>query len=203
MLKKLTLTAAAGVLSVGLSANANAAFINGTLSFADGLNTLGNIVSDLTVFELGDPTLAFGGTGAFVGANNMVADVEDLDTSSPAGIDIFAVDGFTFTLSSVALDERDPPNCAGGSCTDRIEFDMTGTVSGNGFETTAFTGNFTANGSCVQAGSSGRCQPDTQSGSWSASIVALGAEVPVPVPGTLGLIGIGLLGLRLARRRRA
>jgi hypothetical protein len=203
MLKQAMLTAAAGVLSIGLSATAYADFIDGSVSFSDGLDNPSNIVSDLTLFELGDPTNASGGNDDFSSLSGQQATVSDIDTDNPAG-DLFAVGGFTFTLSAISGTIASPPECLAGLCGDEVTFDIAGTVSGNGFETTNFIGNFTAQGTCREAGNSGRCQPGTQTGSWSASIVTLpGSDTEMPVPGTVGLLGIGLLVFRFIRLRRA
>tara|TARA_R110002049_G_scaffold301274_1_gene493221 strand:- start:3134 stop:3745 length:612 start_codon:yes stop_codon:yes gene_type:complete len=189
---------AAALLAASLSAPASAAFISGSISFSDGLDTLGNIVSDLTTFDIGAPTIASGATGDFGGTAGVTA-TTDIDTLAPGGV-IYSVGGFSFTLDSVSNITSNPIACNGGLCTDSKSFTMSGTVTGAGFDPTAFLGNFTANGSCQGAG--GACTGN-QSGSWSSSIVALERPADTPVPATLALIGLGLAGLGWTRRAKA
>ncbi len=208
MKKSILLSTAAALALMGGSASA--AFINGSVSFSDGFDSLPtipstSIVSALTSFDVGALAAGSGGTGDLAGipfANTAF----DFDiTSLPATM--FDAGGFTFTLESTSNLTSSALACANGLCNDDIGFDIAGVVSGNGFDATAFSGTWTAQGSC--AGDAGECTGDSTA-SWSASITALGISATptpppagVPEPGPLALMGLGLLAMMRVGRRKA
>ena len=209
MKKSLMLPLALG-LALG-AGNAAAAFINGSISASGGFETLptpptGSIVSALTAFDVQSTAAAIAPTGDFSGTP-VVATAYDFDIMSLPTNFFDTGNGFSFQLTEATISSISGLTCdAQGLCADSIAIDLTGLVSGPGFDTTAFSGSWTAQGSCIGSGST--CTNDP-SASWSASLSALGVAAPPPPPPSVPepalplLLGSGLLGLAGLRRRKA
>ncbi len=218
-MKKLTGILSVLALSAGLTTQANAAFINGSISFSGGLDatTLGDIVSPLVTFTPSGLVLASGSTGspdgfdAFAPYGNqdgLASAFAFTDVGIQSTI-IFTTADYTFEL--LLSDNRTPSaiSCDGaGLCTDSTAVDVSGsvypTVPTAGIDPTSFAGTYTANGSCQGPANGNSCTSD-RTASWSASLTALGVQPPriTPEPEALALLAMGFLGAGAARRRKA
>ncbi len=195
-------------LGLGLSTVAGSAWadpsINGTASvtgFFDTYSASANaVVNNLNFIDVTAAASLGATTGNFM--PNGVATATDFSINPVVVGMIYSFNGFTFTVQSITNILRDALTCNGTGCVDGLAFTIGGVVSKVGFADTLFTGGWTGNGSCTQAGTSGNCNQPSKSGSWSVSLAAIGQPIRIPEPGTLALLGLGLAGLGFARRRK-
>jgi hypothetical protein len=207
---KIKLLSAAAFATALFTGSAQAAFVTGSISFADGFDLVPSPPNLTCIIDCGTDTYDINNvvnsyspgsaTGDFVGAAAALS--SDISLAALPFVMFQTDTGFSFTVTSITETSSTALACAGGLCNDSILYSISGVVSGGGFDDTAFSGNWTANGTCIE--DAGICQAGSQSGSWSSSVVALGREPEiVPVPGTLMLLGAGLVGFRLSGRRKA
>jgi hypothetical protein len=182
-----------------------AGYINGSVSVIGGFDcggciAAGNdfVVSRLMFLEAANPAIAAAGSGSFAGLGGTpVVPVRAIElVNPPAQPGQFEVDGFTITIQGVRDVMRRPFVCFGGVCQDSLRALLWGEVAGSGYRSTGLIGIWTGQGSCLGRG--GVCT-SVPSASWSASFSA----VPLAEPAAPGLLGLGLLVLGAAARRRS
>jgi hypothetical protein len=196
-------------LALGTTANA-AGYVSGSVSIIGFFGVMfppgTSIVSQLTTIV---PSVGLVTAGAgfddYAGSSGPVAaETILLDPLAPGypgvqpaytfadGTEFYAVLGDSIVRN--ALD------CDGSSCSDSLTFRLIGTVKRSGFLDTPALLRWTGQGSCVGTDVGLAVCTGQPSASWSAS---LSSPAIIPEPAMLGLLGLGLVGIAVWRRKRA
>ncbi|MEO6001849.1 MAG: hypothetical protein ABIZ04_26615 [Opitutus sp.] len=172
--------ALASLLALGLSTAAQATLINGNITF------VGDLTLNNASFAAATGVMAFSNTkvnnadGSFspiVSSGDAVTFAAPWSFNSGAVSPFWQVDGFTFNLTSSMITFHDG---------DSLSVKGTGWVSGNGFQVTAGSWNFS-----------------TQNISANSKFSFSASSKAVSDNGTTALLlGAGLIGLSLAARRK-
>jgi hypothetical protein len=201
------------LLMLGLFAGAaNATYINGSISASGGLvvdpAATTFITSQLNVLQGIGTGVSNTGTGDYSSiVNGTTAVLQLLNISTMTAMNgsvIFTIGAFTFTGSEIFSGPvRNPLNGTSGNLSDAVTLRFLGIVSAVGFQDSNFLADFTGNGTCNGTSSAPFSCTSNVTGSWSTSIASNGQPpLPVPESSILSLLGIGLVAIGYANRRR-
>jgi len=210
--------AAASLLaSVAVTPSAFAGPMTGTIGFGDGLLTnLGlptAIVAGLTSFNPGATATVAPCTGDFGGLGCPTSG-SAFSFSFGAGDQlVFTAGTFVFhvnltpfppptTITPLACEDPPPP---GGAqlCTDKEDFNGVGFVhdTSNTFADTVILISWALTGNCLDTNGDSLCDANWGA-TYSATITATGLVAQIPEPGSVALLGLGLIALGAHLRRR-
>lgn len=182
-MKSRLLGAAFAYLIIGCQA-ANAAFVDGTLGIGGAFNPVNASNTPVTLdvatgidFTSDGLVLTSSGDLSFAFGTPVTMTDFQFNPLSPVGVAVWSVGGFSFNMDAISINTQNSSN---------LSLSGTGVVSGNGFDATAGTWEFTAQGS------------QSAAFTWSSSSVAA-----VPVPAAVWLFGSALLGLIGIARKKA
>jgi hypothetical protein len=171
--------------SIGLlSFNANAALIDGTIELAGGWTPIDSVAAATSIGVAtgidftGDTSVVVASSGDLSLTPYTFASMIDFQFNplTPNPVNVWSAGGFTFSMDSVTITTQNPSY---------LVLSGSGTISGNGFNPTPGTWEF-----------SGQTASNITF-SWSSSNVTV-----VPVPAAVWLFGSGLLGLVAVGRRK-
>ena len=186
---------------------ANAGAITGAITFADGITNPNHgatdIVALLTTFNQGPLSLV---TGCVTFAPcNVLGTANSYSFAGGPGQLVYSVGTYTFYVDSFTATQSQPPfSCVNGQCQDHLSFNGTGYVhdSSGTYADTIIGLGFSLTGGCTDLNGDNQCDTNWTA-SYDTTITANGVLRQVPEPATLMLVGLGLTGLGLARRRRS